>query len=241
MPVLPEVGSRIVCPGSIAPSASAFSIIERATRSFTEPVGLWPSSLAKIRTSSFGERRLSSTRGVLPIDSTTSPKRPPQGLFKTGSGAMALPGPPTSESVARAGVRGATSGRRVARARARRQLPRPQGEPELDPVGGLGEVPPGHLLDLADPVAERVPVAVELARGPLPLAVMEDEDLQRAQQFGGVDRVAGQDRAEQAVAIELEHVLVADREQQRLDPEVVPGADRGVGGAPRPLVLDCPE
>jgi hypothetical protein len=46
IPVLPEVGSRIVWPGSIAPSASAASIIERATRSLTEPVGLRPSSLA---------------------------------------------------------------------------------------------------------------------------------------------------------------------------------------------------
>jgi hypothetical protein len=40
MPVFPDVGSRIVCPGWIAPRASASSIIERATRSFTEPVGL---------------------------------------------------------------------------------------------------------------------------------------------------------------------------------------------------------
>jgi hypothetical protein len=46
MPVLPEVGSRIVCPGSIAPSASAASIIDFATRSFTDPVGLCPSSFA---------------------------------------------------------------------------------------------------------------------------------------------------------------------------------------------------
>ena len=46
MPVLPEVGSRIVWPGSIAPSASAASIIDLATRSLTDPVGLWPSSFA---------------------------------------------------------------------------------------------------------------------------------------------------------------------------------------------------
>src|ERR1700761_1915690 len=52
-------------------------------------------------TSGFGDRRFSSTSGVLPIDSTTSPKRPPQGLFKTGSGAMACRVPVTSESVAR--------------------------------------------------------------------------------------------------------------------------------------------
>jgi hypothetical protein len=46
MPVLPEVGSRIVWPGVIAPSASATSIIDFATRSLTEPVGFCPSSLA---------------------------------------------------------------------------------------------------------------------------------------------------------------------------------------------------
>jgi hypothetical protein len=40
MPVLPEVGSRIVCPGRIAPSASACSISARATLSLTDPVGL---------------------------------------------------------------------------------------------------------------------------------------------------------------------------------------------------------
>jgi hypothetical protein len=40
MPVLPEVGSRTVCPGAISPSSSARSISDRATRSLTEPVGL---------------------------------------------------------------------------------------------------------------------------------------------------------------------------------------------------------
>jgi hypothetical protein len=46
MPVLPEVGSRIVCPGSISPCSSAASIIHFATRSLTEPVGFVPSSFA---------------------------------------------------------------------------------------------------------------------------------------------------------------------------------------------------
>ena len=73
IPVLPEVGSSIVWPGSIAPSASAASIIAFATRSLTDPVGLRPSSLAKIRTSGFGERRGSSTSGVLPTASITLP------------------------------------------------------------------------------------------------------------------------------------------------------------------------
>src|SRR6185369_5020070 len=72
MPVLPEVGSRIVCPREIAPFSSASSISERATRSLTEPVGLWDSILAQMRTPGFGDRRGSSISGVLPIDCTTS-------------------------------------------------------------------------------------------------------------------------------------------------------------------------
>ena len=73
MPVLPDVGSRIVWPGLIAPFSSASSISERATRSLTEPVGLRDSSLAQMRTPGFGESRLSSTSGVLPIACTMSP------------------------------------------------------------------------------------------------------------------------------------------------------------------------
>ena len=72
MPVLPDVGSSTVCPGAIAPSASASSIIDFATRSLTEPVGFRPSSLAKIRTPSFGESRGSSTSGVFPTAATRS-------------------------------------------------------------------------------------------------------------------------------------------------------------------------
>ena len=73
MPVLPEVGSRIVCPGPIAPFSSASSIKARATRSLTEPVGLRDSSLAQMRTPGLGDSRGSSTSGVLPMDCTMSP------------------------------------------------------------------------------------------------------------------------------------------------------------------------
>ncbi len=73
MPVLPEVGSRIVCPGESAPFSSASSISARATRSLTDPVGLRDSSLAQMRTPGLGERRGSSISGVLPIDCTMSP------------------------------------------------------------------------------------------------------------------------------------------------------------------------
>src|ERR1700761_842824 len=89
MPVLPEVGSRIVCPGRIRPFSSASSIIARATRSLTEPVGLRDSSLAQSRTPGFGLRRFSSTSGVWPIAWMMSPYRPPQGLFSRRSAAIA--------------------------------------------------------------------------------------------------------------------------------------------------------
>ncbi len=73
IPVFPDVGSRTLCPGAIAPSASAASIIDLATRSLTEPVGFCPSSLAKIRTPGLGESVGNSTSGVLPTDWTRSP------------------------------------------------------------------------------------------------------------------------------------------------------------------------
>src|SRR5215212_1096615 len=81
MPVLPDDGSRMVWPGASRPSFSARSIMARAMRSFTEPNGFWLSSLARMRTSALGESRLTSTSGVLPMRSSTSP---------AGSG---MPGP----------------------------------------------------------------------------------------------------------------------------------------------------
>src|SRR5689334_14379104 len=49
------------------------------------------------------------------------------------------------------------------------QLAAAQGEPELDAVAGVGEAAARQLLDAAHAVAERVAVAVEPLRGPLPL------------------------------------------------------------------------
>jgi hypothetical protein len=71
MPVLPDDGSISVRPGVRVPSASASRIIWRAMRSLIDPAGFWPSSLARIRTSGLGLRRLTSTIGVLPMSSTT--------------------------------------------------------------------------------------------------------------------------------------------------------------------------
>src|SRR3954468_23703704 len=84
MPVLPEVGSRIVWPGPIAPRSSASSMSARATRSLTDPVGLKDSILAQRRTPGLGLRRRSSTSGVLPIACTMSVYRPPHGRFWRG-------------------------------------------------------------------------------------------------------------------------------------------------------------
>ncbi len=61
----------MVWPGLRVPSASASSIMARAMRSFTEPAGFWPSSLARMRTSGLGLRALTSTMGVSPMSSIT--------------------------------------------------------------------------------------------------------------------------------------------------------------------------
>ncbi len=71
IPVLPDDGSTIVCPGRSTPSFSACSIIALAMRSLTEPNGFWLSSLARMRTFGLGESEDTSTIGVLPIRSST--------------------------------------------------------------------------------------------------------------------------------------------------------------------------
>src|SRR5277367_480827 len=74
IPVLPEVESRMTLPGRRSPRARPSSIILRAARSFTEPPGLKPSSLAKMRTpgrSRPSVSRVISSSGVLPMRSST--------------------------------------------------------------------------------------------------------------------------------------------------------------------------
>src|SRR5437016_5143999 len=107
MPVLPDVGSRIVWPGAIRPFSSASSMSARATRSLTEPVGLNDSILAHSRTPGLGLSRRSSTSGVLPIAWTRSAYRPPQGRFSNGGSGTSpriVPGlPPRSTRAPRSG------------------------------------------------------------------------------------------------------------------------------------------
>src|SRR5215212_5950169 len=87
-------------------------------------------------------------------------------------------------------------------------------EQEVDPVAGGVERPPGQLLHPPDPVAERVAMAVELARGPLPLPVALDERLERAHQLPAVGALALLDRGEDGVAEEAQRVVVLQRQQK---------------------------
>src|SRR5437773_10501337 len=74
IPVLPLVGSRMVLSDDRSPLSSAAPIIYSAMRSFTLPVGFWPSSLAYISTPDFGEKRARRTSGVLPTASRMEAK-----------------------------------------------------------------------------------------------------------------------------------------------------------------------
>src|SRR3954464_14210283 len=68
-----------------------------------------------------------------------------------------------------------------------------------------------------------MPVAEELACGALPLAVLLDEALERAQQLVAVLAAAVLERAEHAVAEEAEGVVVLQREEQLERAEVAVG------------------
>src|SRR3712207_4966227 len=70
------------------------------------------------------------------------------------------------------------------------ELPAAQCEPEVDPVARGVQRATGQLLHPADPVAQRVAVAVELLGGALPLAVALDERLQRAHELAAVGALA---------------------------------------------------
>src|SRR5215211_1118477 len=107
-------------------------------------------------------------------------------------------------------------------------------EPEVDAVARGVQGAPRELLDAADPVAQRVPVAVELARGLLPLPVALDEGLERAHQLAAVGALALLDRGEDRVAEEPQRVVVLEGEQQLEGPEVAVG---GEPARPRPVRL----
>ena len=71
MPVLPLVASMSVSPGLISPRISACLIMESAGRSFTDPAGLLPSSLARMVLLVLPGSRCRRTSGVLPTKSSS--------------------------------------------------------------------------------------------------------------------------------------------------------------------------
>src|SRR5262249_11672453 len=95
MPVLPDVESMIVLPGRSLPLRSPSRTIHTAGRSFTEPPGLKPSSLATMRTrgdTPVCSRRI-STSGVLPTRSGMAGARPQRAASTAGmrwSGSVAM-------------------------------------------------------------------------------------------------------------------------------------------------------
>src|SRR5215831_5842817 len=91
MPVLPEVGSKMVAPGASSPSFSACSIMKNAARSLTEPVGLRSSSFAHSRTSVLGDSRGSPTSGVLPTESSSESYRIRPALSSPARAGVAAP------------------------------------------------------------------------------------------------------------------------------------------------------
>src|SRR5215218_4425013 len=112
-----------------------------------------------------------------------------------------------------------------------------QGEPELDAVAGGAEVAAGELLDLADPVAQRVAVAVQAPGGGLPLPVALDEGLERAHELAAVVALAVRDRPEQRLAEQPQRVGVLQREQQLEGAEVAVGRHAGGLAARRAVAV----
>src|SRR6266567_1639841 len=109
-------------------------------------------------------------------------------------------------SAAAGGARPDSFGRRrlgrpaVARpARRVQQVAGPKGQEELHPVAGRGQVAAGQLLDLAHPVAQRVPVHEQVGRGGLPPGVALEERPERRDQLAAVDSVVPVQRGQDAV------------------------------------------
>src|SRR3954447_2108538 len=90
------------------------------------------------------------------------------------------------------------------------ELAPPRGEPEVDAVTRGVQRPAGELLDAADPVAQRVPVAEQLPGRALPLAVALDEGLERAHELATVRALALLDGREDRVAEQPQRLVVLE-------------------------------
>src|SRR4051812_33458170 len=111
-----------------------------------------------------------------------------------------------------------------------------QGEPEVDAVPRGVQGASRQLLDAADPVAQRVAVAVELARRLLPLAVALDERLERAHQLAAVRALPLLDGGQDRVAEQPQRVVVLQREQELEGAEIAVGGQQRRPGAVAALV-----
>src|SRR5213076_2226716 len=80
-----------------------------------------------------------------------------------------------------------------------------------------------ELLDLADPVAQRVTMAVQAPRRGLPLPVAFDERLERAHELAAVMALAALDRPQQRLAEQPQRVGVLQGEEQLERAEVAEG------------------
>src|SRR3954468_10572537 len=107
------------------------------------------------------------------------------------------------------------------------QLAAAEGQPEVDAIARGVQRAARQLLDAADPIAQRVPVTVQLARGALPLAVALDERLERAHQLAAIGPLALLDRGEDGAAEQPRRLVVLEREQQLERAEVAVGGEAG--------------
>src|SRR5688572_11223567 len=100
-----------------------------------------------------------------------------------------------------------------------------QGEPQFDSISCPGQIAAGQLLDLANPVAKRVAMAVELPRCPLPVPVVLDERLERAQELAAVFAFVPPDRLQEPFGIKPERLVVLERKQESEGTEISMGSD----------------
>src|SRR6201999_3601211 len=83
------------------------------------------------------------------------------------------------------------------------------------------------LLHTPDPIAQRVPVAVEPLGGPLPLAVLLYERFQRSHQFTSIVSFSGLDGPEDRVTEQPQGLVVLQRQQQLERAQLLVGGDLG--------------
>src|SRR4051812_30494832 len=193
-------------------------LAEFTTTSMSSSAGARPARASTSRALALGPPWRSATAAARSAARSSSSSRSASSdsaRSRTIAGAIVPPAPRIATLIAASPA--------LARRPSRDELPRAQGQPELDPIARAAEVAPRELLHAADPVAQGVAVAVELARGALPLAVLLDEGLERAHQLAPVGALALLDGRQDRVAEEPQGVVVLEREQQLERAEIAVG------------------